>query len=183
MLQSMTGFGRGEAVNEDFRVVVEIKSVNNRFKDFRFKMSNLLNPLESKFKETISEQLKRGSFEIIVNYKKIKSSDHLFNLDKDKIANFVKKIKDIEKINQCEISYKASDFLKVEFQEDIDSDNLFSMLEPTVMSAFEVAAKNINEARSTEGRKIKQVLLAYVENYKKELSKIIAKRSVKIILK
>ena len=45
-LQSMTGFGKGEAEGEKYKVSVEMKSVNHRFKDIRFKMGSLLNSIE-----------------------------------------------------------------------------------------------------------------------------------------
>ena len=35
-MNSMTGFGRGDASNGDATVIVEMKSVNNRFRDLRF---------------------------------------------------------------------------------------------------------------------------------------------------
>ncbi len=39
-IQSMTGFGKAEIVGEHFQVTVELKSVNHRFKDFRFRMGS-----------------------------------------------------------------------------------------------------------------------------------------------
>ena len=32
MIQSMTGFGRGEAANEKYKVTIEMKSVNRYFR-------------------------------------------------------------------------------------------------------------------------------------------------------
>ena len=37
-MNSMTGYGRGEATNGDVTVVVELKSVNNRFRDLNVRM-------------------------------------------------------------------------------------------------------------------------------------------------
>ena len=44
-IQSMTGFGRGEAGNEDWTITVEVKSVNHRFKDIRFKMPSMFSTI------------------------------------------------------------------------------------------------------------------------------------------
>jgi uncharacterized protein (TIGR00255 family) len=172
MLQSMTGFGRGEAKSDDFRLTVEIKSVNNRFKDFRFKMSNLFNPLEMGFKNVIAKKLKRGSFEIIINYKKLKSSEHIFSLDAEKISSFVDQIKDVAKLDECDVRYKATDFLRSEFQEEVDNDDLFGMMESVVNEAFNLAMDKILEVRLQEGEKIKQALLNYLDGYEAEFSKI-----------
>ena len=37
----MTGYGRGESQSDKYELTVEIKSVNHRFRDIRFKMSSL----------------------------------------------------------------------------------------------------------------------------------------------
>ncbi|MBC75588.1 MAG: hypothetical protein CME64_06190 [Halobacteriovoraceae bacterium] len=68
-LQSMTGFGKGEAEGEKYKVSVEMKSVNHRFKDIRFKMGSLLNSIELPMKKKIDQNFKRGSFDVFVNYK------------------------------------------------------------------------------------------------------------------
>ena len=43
MIQSMTGFGRGEAANEKYKVTIEMKSVNHRYLDMSIRMPKKLN--------------------------------------------------------------------------------------------------------------------------------------------
>jgi uncharacterized protein YicC (UPF0701 family) len=43
-MKSMTGFGRGSASGEDFKVAVEIKTVNNRYLDIHFRLGQELTP-------------------------------------------------------------------------------------------------------------------------------------------
>lgn len=45
VIKSMTGFGRGEQVNDDRKIVVEIKAVNHRFCDMNVKLPKKLNYL------------------------------------------------------------------------------------------------------------------------------------------
>ena len=136
MLQSMTGFGRGESISDSYRVVVEIKSVNNRFKDFRFKMGSVFSSAEMELKELITSRMKRGSFEISVNYKKVSVQDMSFRLDKNKIAGFISQISDIEKDCDRTIDFRATDFLRGEFQEEIDHDDVFNQVYPVLKDAF-----------------------------------------------
>ena len=42
MIKSMTGFGHGELVSEDFRITVEMKAVNHRYCDINIKMPKKL---------------------------------------------------------------------------------------------------------------------------------------------
>ena len=72
-IQSMTGFGKGEVEGDKYTVSVEIKTVNNRFKDIRFKMSSLFNSQEIPLKKKIEAKFARGSFEVYVNFKKAKN--------------------------------------------------------------------------------------------------------------
>ncbi len=43
MIQSMTGFGRGEAANEKYKVTIEMKSVNHRYLDLSVRLPRKLN--------------------------------------------------------------------------------------------------------------------------------------------
>lgn len=172
MLQSMTGFGRGESVNETYRVVVEIKSVNNRFKDFRFKMGSVFSSAEMELKELITRKLKRGSFEISVNYKKISAQDMSFRLDNNKIAGFISQISAIEKDCDRTIDFRATDFLRAEFQEEIDHDDVFNQVYPVMKEAFNKALESIEKVRLSEGEKIKTTLMGYVKEYEEEFQQI-----------
>ena len=69
-IQSMTGFGRAEAESDNFSLTVEVKSVNHRFKDLRFKMGSVFNSQEIGLKKQIEGCFTRGSFDIYINYKK-----------------------------------------------------------------------------------------------------------------
>ena len=71
-IQSMTGYGKGEARSEQYTVSVEVKSVNHRFRDIRCKMHSLFNAIEIDIRKKIEANFKRGSFEVYVNYKKLK---------------------------------------------------------------------------------------------------------------
>lgn len=66
MIRSMTGFGQGtgRAGETDFRV--EIRSVNNRFREVIVKMPRFLMPLEDFIKTLAAEKLARGRVEVFV---------------------------------------------------------------------------------------------------------------------
>ena len=64
--QSMTGFGQCILSSENFVVSVEIKSVNNRFKDIRFKLPSHLNSYEMELREMLQSKFIRGTFDVFV---------------------------------------------------------------------------------------------------------------------
>jgi uncharacterized protein (TIGR00255 family) len=65
-MNSMTGYGRGEASNGDVTVLVEIKSVNNRFRDINVRVPRDYGVLEARVVKAIKEALTRGRVDIFI---------------------------------------------------------------------------------------------------------------------
>ena len=60
MIKSMTGFGRGEYLDESRKITVELKSVNHRYLDVNLKMPKKLNFFDSAIRNFLKEFLQRG---------------------------------------------------------------------------------------------------------------------------
>jgi uncharacterized protein (TIGR00255 family) len=65
-MYSMTGYGRGEATNGDVSVVVEIKSVNNRFRDINVRIPREYMVLEPRVVSAVKEQISRGRVDVYI---------------------------------------------------------------------------------------------------------------------
>lgn len=172
MLQSMTGFGKGEILTDDLRVTAEIKSVNNRFKDFRFRIPSTLNEYETVFKGEVTKEFNRGSFEIGINYKRISVDNNSFKIDENKINTFVETLSNFQILKNCQVEYRAIDFLRGEFQLETDVDNFSQVLFPLALDAFKLALENLKSQRLDEGKKIKEVLHGYIKGYCDEFDQI-----------
>jgi uncharacterized protein (TIGR00255 family) len=66
MLRSMTGFGRGEAASADVTVVVELRSVNNRFRDLQLRTPREYMPLEPRINSLLKDPFARGRIDAFV---------------------------------------------------------------------------------------------------------------------
>lgn len=66
MLHSMTGYGRGEASNGDVTVVVELKSVNNRFRDLQLRCPREYVALEPRITNLLKDPFQRGRIDAYV---------------------------------------------------------------------------------------------------------------------
>jgi uncharacterized protein (TIGR00255 family) len=62
----MTGYGQGQRDVGDLRVTVELKTVNNRFADVRFRLPAELAVWESKVRRKVLAHVKRGRVELSV---------------------------------------------------------------------------------------------------------------------
>ena len=66
MVRSMTGYGRGEAVLHGRSIVVEVRSVNNRYLDCNIKMPRAYIFAEDAMKSRIQNSISRGKVDIFV---------------------------------------------------------------------------------------------------------------------
>jgi uncharacterized protein (TIGR00255 family) len=69
MLKSMTGFGRAEKTVNDKTFLVEIKALNGKQFELQLKLPPLLRPYEFEIRNTLQEQLIRGTIDCYVNIK------------------------------------------------------------------------------------------------------------------
>lgn len=168
----MTGFGRGEVSGSEFRVVVEIKSVNHRFKDLKFKMASIFNSVELNLRKVINDLFKRGSFDIYVTFKKIETQEITsLKIDETKVLSFLKEIEKFSQKQSVPISINGTDFLRSEFSldEDLSSNE---DLKKQVIDAFEIAAKELLASRLEEGEKLAKILKTYRDTYESEFKTI-----------
>lgn len=162
-IQSMTGFGKGEAKDENYNVSVEIKSVNNRFKDIRFKLPSHLNSLEMELRELLQNRFIRGTFDVFVGVRKAEGKNRFDDLDDNKVKQFLEKI--VPVFEQTEIDYKfnPTDFLRSEFYKDQESSG--DELKDLVTKAFSDALLDLERARSVEGEKLKTLLVNHLGEF------------------
>lgn len=160
----MTGFGSGEASNDEYTVSVEIKSVNNRFKDVRFKMSSLFSSIELDLKKALGDYFKRGSFDVYVNYKRTESKSRFDDIDDAKVKIYLDKAAKMANASGIDIQISATDFLRSEFYKDADDARTEGTIE-LVHEAFEKALKSLEVSRLQEGAKLVQVIKNHKESY------------------
>ena len=75
MIKSMTGYGRAELANDDLKITVEIKSVNNRYLDIGIKMPRQLGMLESSIRAELKNYIKRGKVDVYITYEDLKEAN------------------------------------------------------------------------------------------------------------
>jgi uncharacterized protein (TIGR00255 family) len=167
----MTGFGKGEVSGENFTVITEIKTVNNRFKDFRFRMSSLFNSSEMELRRKLEEEFKRGSFEINITYKKNEKNSDEFLVDRTKINKFLKFILPDLRDSGLSLSVNPTDFLRTDFYKD-DEDQKESELLPLMFQSFHLSLIELKKSRLEEGRKLVEKLREHLDIYQSSLIKV-----------
>lgn len=105
MVKSMTGFGRGEAADERYKITVELKSVNNRYLEVAMHSPRLLMPLEQGIKTRIAKVAERGKVDVYIQVETVGECLPTVNVDlplvlaymqaADKIAEAMKNPNDL----------------------------------------------------------------------------------------
>lgn len=150
---SMTGFGKGEASGTNYTITTEIKTVNNRFKDFKFRMSSLFNSVELDLRSKLEAEFRRGSFDISVSYKKNEKAGAEFQVDTKKVEAFLSLMKPVFDKTGVSFHVSPAEFLRSDFYKDED-DLKEKELEPLVLQSFDNAIKALKISRSQEGSKL-----------------------------
>ena len=68
MIKSMTGFGRSEIVCEEYKLAVEMKSVNHRYFDLSIRMPRVFNRFEAQIRTLLKTYIERGKIDLYISY-------------------------------------------------------------------------------------------------------------------
>lgn len=168
---SMTGFGKHEVEDGNIQLTVEIKTVNHRFKDVRFKMSSLFAPIELELRNIINDNFKRGSFDVFINFKRVDSTTRFDDIDESKVAAFIEKVKNITTAQGLDIGVRPTEFLRSEFLKD-QNEEFSEKLWDLAREAFPKALESLKESRAGEGQKLVEVLQDHRKEYESYFAKI-----------
>ena len=173
MIKSMTGYGKGEAENELFRLKIELKSVNHRYLDINIKSPRYLIYLEERIKKFIKEDLSRGKIDVFINLDFINQSSIDVKVDLPLASNFKKELDSLiielgidDKVRLSNI-LQISDIIKTE-KKDLDEDLTWE----TLQNALSVALANITQMREYEGKQLKSDILLKLEEIELITNKI-----------
>ena len=155
MIKSMTGFGRAEEITDNYKLSVEIKSVNHRYLDLNIKMPRRFFPFEADIRNIVKEYVSRGKVDLFINYLDFKDKAGGVYLNK----NIVEKYLDIG-LELCK-EYKIVDDLKVSHllqlpdvisidEPELDEDEIKSRL----FTVLKKACKVFLSTREAEGEKL-----------------------------
>lgn len=164
MIKSMTGFGRGEQVNDDRKIVVEIKAVNHRFCDMNVKLPKKLNYFESDIRTCLKEYIQRGKVDVFITYEDYTKSNVCVKYNKDIAAEYMTYLSSMAEDFGMQMDVKPSvlgrfpEVFTLE-EQSADEDEIWSYLEVVVREA----AEKFVESRVREGENLKKDLLAKLD--------------------
>ena len=181
MIQSMTGFGRGEAANDKYKITVEIKSVNHRYLDISLRLPRKLNALETSIRNQVKKFANRGKVDVFVNMEDLEKGTGSIRYNPEVASAYLNGLRQIaedfqleEKVDAFRLS-RYPDVFSME-DEELDEDMIMSLISDAVQQAGDKFAAS----RSAEGRTLYQDILVKLEHISLVVDEI-AKRSPQIV--
>ncbi len=176
MVRSMTGYGRGEVVDNGVSVTVELRAVNNRYLDCTIKMPRAYLFVEDAMKERLQAKVGRGKVDVYVNIAHTAGDDTVVTVNTALAKSYIDALKElyeldggnyIKKSGYAADLAKFPDVLTVEKKEE-DQERLKELL----LEALETALVGFNDMRETEGAKLAQDILSRGETIEALVGKV-----------
>ena len=167
MIQSMTGYGKGECTLYNRRFTVEIKSVNHRYNDVNIKLPRVMNAYEDKIRAILSQSVSRGKTDVYVNYETFAQSDVRVALNEalagayyDKL-NVLGSLYGLGEAPSLSLLARFPDVLSVE--RNAESDEAAAEMWETLENALRTAVTSFGDMRAREGAALKADILKKCE--------------------
>ena len=170
MIKSMTGFGRFETVNKDYKISIEIKSVNHRYCDLNIKLPKKFNAYENDLRNIMKKYAARGKIDVYVQYEDYSENNVEVRYHENVAKGYMDALEKVaasyeEKFPGAELKYPtATELLKLPEVVTLEvNDVLDESLKNAIEDTFEKACENFVEARKKEGEHLKDDIKAKLE--------------------
>lgn len=179
MVQSMTGYGRGAALEKDFSFSIEIKTVNHRYTELNLRLPRFLNPVENRIRKLLLAKIQRGHVDVFINAAYTGTEGRKVTIDKGLAKAYHDNLKELTSLLQVpaetgkqELFFIAGcpDVL-VPAEADIDLEKYW----PAIRQAVEEALDHLVAMRHTEGENIARDVTARIGRITTQLESLEAR--------
>lgn len=171
----MTGFGKASCAVYPWTIDVEVKTVNNRYFDFRVRMPNALNALETAVKQACQLAFVRGRIEVNIAMRSSESNRTLL-VDKAYAEKVHAELVALQKTLAIEKPIGLRDIVTVEgvMRSEPEEFDVEDFREATIATVTE-ACTHCNEMRAAEGERIGDNLLEKLETLEEVRGQIVTR--------
>ena len=174
-MKSMTGYGFNEIQDEKSHISLDLKSYNNRYLDIITNIPSILNPLEPKIREWLSDRINRGRVEIHIRYRELEENLSVI-LDKNVVkeySNVLNQMMDIAGIKEeLQLTHLLSMDGIIKTDKKRDLTYIWDKILPMMEKAFADYDNNrIKEGLNTE-KDIQSQIVVLKENLEFVQSKV-----------
>lgn len=161
-MRSMTGYGRIEENIGNYSYTVEIKSLNGKHLNIKTNLPWIYSSLELKVNDVIKRYFKRGSLNIYIDVRLLQPKD-IIKIDKALAKSYFDALNELSSflhlsdLPNLELLVKFKEIMRYSIEEK-DLELVWEGLEKALVKTIE----KVLETQESEGEKIKETLLEYV---------------------
>lgn len=172
MIKSMTGFGQGSAEGDDFRVRVDIRSVNNRALDVHTRLPQELSSLEVSLKKQVQAALKRGRIDVTLSVEQLRPAT--FEINRPLVSGYLSALSELKQEFGLEGEPSLELIAKMPGALQVSQDwtALDERLVSGASSALTQALISLTEMRVVEGQELAAELNSRLENIERQMPAI-----------
>lgn len=177
MLNSMTGFGRGEQITPSRRYLCELQSVNHRYLEVRSHLPRRLVGLDLLIQRAVQGRFARGRIDVTVTEELPDGEPRKLRLNRTLALEYLSAFKALQAElglpGEVTLEFLCSqrDLFEVEGDEAGSPEADW----PEIQAALERAMEGVAEMRRDEGRALKAALLGHLDQVEAILAGIIAR--------
>lgn len=173
MIKSMTGFGRGEFVSEEFKVTVEIKAVNHRYCDLSIKLPRKLNSLETRLRGYIKKTVSRGKLDVFISYEDMGEHPVAINLSESVSRQYYEAFDRLSHMLDIPNDVTAMRLARMpEVLTLTEEETDLERIESHLMEALDKALNQFSDSRISEGEHLKEDILLKLTAMDSNISEI-----------
>ncbi|MDO5410271.1 MAG: YicC/YloC family endoribonuclease [Lachnospiraceae bacterium] len=165
MLNSMTGFGRGEMADDRLKITVEMKSVNHRYLDLGIKMPKKLNAYEATVRNVLKEYIQRGKVDVFISYEEFAGNSIQLKYNQPLAKEYMDICKQMQE--EFDLLQDVSVSMLVKLPEVITMEQVSEddeTVEALLTAALRKACESFVSAREKEGEQLKLDLCAKLDH-------------------
>lgn len=155
MIKSMTGYGQSICQFDEYRINIELKTVNNRYLDTNIKVYKHYQFLEEIVRDIVSKKISRGKLDISIQFENIKKDDRVVTINEEVARGYYTAMKQMATLFDVEDDItvsKLSSFQDVFTVEKKEQDK--EKIEKDVTGVLEEALENLTLSRKSEGERL-----------------------------
>tara|TARA_Y100000385_G_scaffold193749_1_gene200450 strand:- start:249 stop:1103 length:855 start_codon:yes stop_codon:yes gene_type:complete len=167
----MTGFGKTNTIFNEKKISIEIRTLNSKSIELKTKIPLQYRVVETQIRKMLSTKLYRGKIDLSI-YSESTKGTHQNILDVDRVKNYYKELREINK----SLGEKSQDYLSMVLkmpdiyspQEQVVSEEELQM----VMTLLEKACDLTIKFREQEGETIESDFTNYISNIKSRIKEV-----------
>ena len=171
MIKSMTGFGRGEILENDRKFTIEMKAVNHRYFDCNIRMPKNLSYFESSIRSTLKKYIERGKVDLFITYEDLSETNVALHYNETLAAQYLTYFRKMHETFGLEDDIRVStlgrcmDVFTLEENKE-NEEEIWSTMEKALIQACE----QFVAARIREGENLKKDLLEKLDHMKQNVT-------------